>query len=194
MDNFQYGILGFLWLVSRYHWIKIVPFVSISLLQASHYVETELKPGTPLARQIEDFRAKHIVLLSEGVAWVNFLIFLRLLIELITFRQGSTVGLLAFSFFLRIRLAYSLEQQKVLLKLREIVDARVNQPSTPAKLKDLWFKATMSADSYDHYELDPKKAKLKAEQKKKALEEDRKAASKARENFESEVKGTGNSM
>ena len=194
MENFQYGILGLLWLISRYHWIKIVPFLGISLLQASYYVETELKPGTPLARQIEDFRTKHIVLLSEAIAWTNFLIMLRLFIELITFRRGSAVGFLAFGFFLRIRLAYSLEQQKVLLKLREVVEEKINQPSTPAKIKDLWLKATVSGEAYDHYELDPKKAKAKAAQKKKALEEDREAASKARETFESEVKATGSSI
>lgn len=191
MDNFQYGILGFLWFLSRYHWIKIVPFVAVSLLQASHYVETELRPGTPLAQQIEDFRTKNLAQLSEGVAWVNFLILLRLFIEMITFRQGSTVGLLAFGFFLRIRLAYSIEQKKVLLKLRDLINNKVDQPSTPAKIKDLWFKATISADTYDHYELDPKKAKVKAERRKKALEEDREAADKARMNFESEIKTNG---
>ena len=191
MGSFQYGALGALWLISRWHWIKIVPFVAISVLQASGFVASDLQPGTPLARQIEDLKSKYIGQVSSGLGYVNLLIYARIILEVLTIRPGSTVATFAFSLFYRIRSAYSPDEMKALTELKQIIDTKIQNPKTPAKVKQLWENATKSAESYDRFELDPKQARVKAELKKKVMDEDREAAIAARETFQSELKVNG---
>lgn len=191
MESFQYGALGLLWLVSRYHWIKIVPFFGYSVLQASDYIATELQPGTPRSKKIVEFQKKYIQEITDYIAWANLAILLRIAIEVITIRRGSGVAALAYSLFFRIRLAYSPSQAKVLYDIKQFIDTKMEHPKVPAKIKEQWAGFNANAQSYDMFELDPKKAKAKAEMRKKALLEDREAAKQARETFQREVQANG---
>lgn len=191
MENFQYGFLGFLWLVSRWHWIKIVPYFGYSLLQASNYYATEVKPDSPISKQIEDLRTKHIAQFSEMLAHANLLVMLRIILEVITLRPGSTVAVLAYSFFLRIRFAYSGEQKKSFTTVKKTVDNLIDNPKTPAKIKDVYTKICTQLGTMDHYELDPKISREKAAKRKQQLAADREAANKAAENFQTEVSKSG---
>lgn len=191
MESFQYGALGLLWLVSRYHWVKIVPFFGYSVLQASDFIANELVPGTPRAKKILDLQKKYIKEITDYIAWANLAILLRIAVEVMTIRRGSGVAALAYSLFLRIRLAYSPSQAKVLYDIKGFVDAKMQHPKVPAKVKEYWNSVNANAQAYDVFELDPKKAKAKAEMRRKALIDDREAAKKARETFQREVQANG---
>lgn len=186
MESFQYGALAALWLVSRYHWIKIVPFFAYSALQASDYIATEAQPGSALSQKIIDFRTNHIVEVSRYIAYANLAIYARIILEVITIRPGSTMTTLAYSLFFRIRLAYSPSQHESIEEIKQMIDSKMQHPKVPAKVKEVWDKATKNADSYEHFELDPKKAKEKAELRRKTQLEDNEAAKKARDTFASE--------
>lgn len=191
MESFQYGALGALWLVSRYHWIKIVPFFAYSALQASDYVATELRPGTPLAEKILTLRSNHIAEVSKYIAYANLAIFARIILEVLLLRTGSTMATLAYSLFFRIRLAYSPSQDETMEEIKSVINAKIQNPKVPAKVKDLWTKLSANADGYDKFELDPKKAKAKADLRKKTYMQDREEAKKARESLKSEIQTNG---
>lgn len=191
MESFQYGALGLLWLFSRYHWIKIVPFFAYSALQASDFVATEFRPDTPLAAQIVDFRTQHVEEITRCIAYANLAILARIVLEVITLRSGSGVAALAYALFLRIRTAYSPKQQQVMAEIKECIDTQMQNPKVPANVKKIWDRATNSAETYDSFELDPQRAKAKAERRQKVREADLREAAQARETVKTEVNANG---
>lgn len=176
MDSFQYGALGFFWLFTKWHFIKIIPFAFFSAMHTAEYVSQELKPGTKLAADIEKFFDTMGEKLYRGVAWCNIVIGFRLILDCLAVRRGSSISLLAFGFFYRIRIAYSPVTAEVLQELLAKVDTLANHPKSPAKVKDIWSKIKEAIDNYETVSLDPKVAreriaKLKALREKEAKEE-----------------------
>lgn len=176
MDSFQYGSLAFFWLFTRWHLIKIIPFVFFSGMHMAEYVADELKPGTKISDDIHKLVSEHGATLYRYTAWCNITIFVRLFIDCLLLRHGSTVSLFVFALFFRIRVAYSPVTQQVIKDLLGHIDTLANNPKVPAKVQSYWAQIKNALENYEPTSLDPKAARehiarLKALREKEALEE-----------------------
>lgn len=184
MDSFQFGALAFFWIFSRWHIIKVFPFLYYSTMHTSEFVKSKLEPGSSLAARIEKFQNVDSVKLGQVVSYVDVLIFLRLFLDVITFRKGSFFSLLVFGFFYRIRVAYSAQTYKTLNQLVSNIDTFMNGPKVPAKVKQIWTQVKETTSSQESATLDPSIARERAEQIRKMREQDAEEAKLAQEKFE----------
>lgn len=193
MDSFQYGALGFFWLFTSHHFIKILPFAVFALLQGSEFIATDVMPGSSLAKKIQDFQAKYSNELMVKTTYINLLIILRLVLDLLLIKNGALLSLGVFAFYFRIRIAYSEITQNVLKDLEQKIDVAVSKPKTPKKIKDIWAKVKDMLFSHASTStLDPKEARRRAELMKelreKEIQEELQAQEAFKKNMESKYK------
>lgn len=184
MDSFQYGAIGFFWLFTKWHFIKIVPFAFFSSLHVSSFALQHLQPGSSLYSRVEKFQNVDGPKMMRIVVYSDLLVFLRLFLDLITFQNGTFFSILAFSFYYRIRLAYSPITQNVSEEVFARIDNFIASPKVPAKVKEIWANVKDAAGTHDSPTLDPTIARERAKQIRKMNQQDAQEAKMAREKFQ----------
>ncbi|ANB15423.1 hypothetical protein AWJ20_3050 [Sugiyamaella lignohabitans] len=157
LESFQYGALASLWLISRGHLLKLIPYFVFSLLQASHFASTKLIAGTANAEKIDSEINKSAAKLEKIVSWNNIFLGLRLVLDFICIRSGAFVSLIAFGIFFRLRVEYSPGAAETVRELYVHVDKLLSNPKVPAKVQDVWKKVKWNIEHYEKHELKPAK-------------------------------------
>lgn len=183
MDSFQYGALGFFWLFTTWHFIKIVPFIYFSAMHASDFIAAQLKTDSTLRTNLNRFQRVDGPRLLKLINYNNLLVLGRLILDVITFRNGSMLSLLVFLFYYRIRIAYSPATLEVLQEVRAKIDELSENPKVPAKVKEAWSNLKQLMDSRDHAVLDPKTAREKAAKVKEIRAKEAEEARIAKEQY-----------
>lgn len=153
LDSFQFGSLALLWLLTRRNFVKLLPYLGISALQAADFASAKLG----MAEKFQPILDKNADRAAKMISYMTLGMFLPLIVDVITVRTGSFVALLSYIFFYRIRLAFSPLARSAVNDLMDLIDKRVAKSSP--KVQNYWKKLKWTIENYETHQLDgvPKK-------------------------------------
>jgi Transmembrane protein 33/Nucleoporin POM33 len=153
LESFQYGAIALLWLFSKGHLLKLIPFCAFSALQVAFFTSNKLLPGNNNAQKFEEFVSNNSRAIQRFVGWSDLLLFLRLLLDVFMIVPGSMICLVAYGIFLRIRFAYIAQAQETLRDVQAFIDNYANKPTSNPKIKEYWLRVKDALQTHQGPEL-----------------------------------------
>jgi hypothetical protein len=148
LDSFQFGALACVWLFTHRNFVKLIPFMFVSILQAADFASTKLGMHDTVQPMLD----KGAYQVEDLIAHINVIMFGPLIVDVLLLRTGSFVSLLAYLFFYRLRLAFSLLTQTTVDNIMNGIDSRVEK--MPPRVQEMWKKAKRAVNSYEGIDLE----------------------------------------
>jgi len=157
-ENVQYFMLAFFWWTSKPIAIALLPYTVFSLFHALTFTRTTLMPQFlpqgppatsggapqphPLAKRLQTWVKANYDTAMKAVAYIELLIFVRVLLGAITF-QNSLLSPVAYAHFLRQRYYQSAFTRDAIAYTTERIDKIVRKPGNPPQLVGIWEKVQL---------------------------------------------------
>ncbi|KAH7921953.1 hypothetical protein BV22DRAFT_690356 [Leucogyrophana mollusca] len=155
-ENVQYFLLAFFWWTSKPVAIALLPYTIFSLFHALTFTRTTLMPQFlppaapaaaggppqphPLAKRLQGWVKANYDPAMRLVAFTELLIFVRVLLGAVTFRN-SLLSPLVYGHFLRQRYYQSAFTRDAIALADARISGLVNRPGNPPMLINVWAKA-----------------------------------------------------
>ncbi|KAA8913203.1 hypothetical protein TRICI_003265 [Trichomonascus ciferrii] len=152
-QSFQYGVLALLWLISKRHLLKVVPYLIYSILQIANFYATNIAKDDKKA-DIESKLQQHGNKMERIVADCHIALWLRLLSDVIMLVPDSGVSILIFSFFFRLSMEHE-PTQSAMDDLEEIIDDFMMKSFVPKAVQGKWKRLQNAIADYNSYQLTP---------------------------------------
>lgn len=152
-DNVHYLMVAVLWLFSKPFFGTLPPFIIFSLFHVLTYVRSFLLPAlghgaqSPLSANIGSFVNTYNDRFMMLAAHCEFLLFLKIFLNFLTFRKGTLIPFLVYFVFIKLRFDSSIFTRSAVKTYEVRVDGIVSNPSCPVAVKNAWlsFKHTLSS-------------------------------------------------
>lgn len=167
LESFQYGAIAVLWLVSKGHLLKLIPYCIHSGFQIAFFAANKLSSGTDNAQKLDKFMEANQKKIQRVIGWSDFLLFFRLLLDVFMLVPGSMVCLILYGVFLRIRIAYIAQVQDTIERVQQYIEDYANKPTTNPKIKKYWIRVKDALQSQEGPQLNFAKPLKKEKPKSK---------------------------
>ncbi|EXJ70989.1 uncharacterized protein A1O5_05982 [Cladophialophora psammophila CBS 110553] len=158
-ENVQYLLISLVWLFARQVPLALLPFTVYSVFHVATYTRTIIiptfhppkvapsatptspsapKPQSPLATSIGRFVKEYYDGSMMLVAWLEILLWVRLLLSALTFSKGSWILLGIYAVFLRARYSQSQFVQGAFTQMGARIDQQVQNPNAPPVVRQGW--------------------------------------------------------
>ncbi|KAL0950870.1 hypothetical protein HGRIS_007629 [Hohenbuehelia grisea] len=152
-ENVQYFLLAFFWWTSKPIAVALIPYAIFSLFHALTFTRTTLMPQFlppgapataggapqphPIAKKLQSWVKANYNSAMRAVAYAELLIFVRVLLGAITFRN-SLLSPIIYAHFLRQRYYQSEFSREAVAKGNARIDAFIRAPGRPPVLVQIW--------------------------------------------------------
>ena len=156
-------VMSLIWLFSFQIPLAITPFAVYSLFHVASYIKSNLLPAlqpqqqgaqpSGLSQTIERFVNEYYNTSMTIVAFLEILLWARILVSAILFTRGSWILLIIYTAFFRARHSQSSFMQSAIMHFTARIDNVLDNPNTPPAVRNVWeqFKGLVAqaADATD---------------------------------------------
>jgi len=162
-ENVQYFLLALFWWSSKPVALTLLPYAIFSLFHALTFTRTTfmpqfLPPGPPataggppqphpMAKKLQVWVKSNYDTAMRAVAYIEILIFIRVLLGALTFRN-SLLSPVIYAHFLRQRYYQSAFTRDALGATTAKIDALVRRPGNPPMLVTIWHNGRMLVERW----------------------------------------------
>lgn len=164
-ENFFYFILASIWLFLPQSSITILPYFIFSLFHGLRYLETVFLPKVFLFNEtnswivrIKNFSKDYNERCMYWVASIELLIFVQCIFKALLWYRNSWIGLVIYSFFIKVRYENSKYLTSVFSQWRVRLDGIISHPSMPPAVKRSYNTLKLKIVQISKYQLTPKTA------------------------------------
>lgn len=142
----QYLFCALLWLFTAPFVGTLPPFMIFSFSHVLNFACTDLLPSfghplkSPLNIKIENFVSSNSTQFMLAAANIEFLVLVRLVFLVLTFRKSAIIQFIFFVLFFKLRYQTSAYTHRIVQTWEIRVDSLVSHPSLPPVVKNVWIQ------------------------------------------------------